>query len=89
MRPLETVIIVTIKVKGLPVPIKIASQTEPTISQIYKMIADLAEKNDITGDIKFKKILQENEQKMYIYEIGNQKCVVLIEKLEKVIEFKN
>jgi len=89
MRQLETVIIATIKVRGLPVPIKIASQTEPTISQIYKMIADLAQKNDIPGDIKFKKILQENEQKMYIYEIGNQKCVVLIEKLEKVIEFEN
>jgi hypothetical protein len=89
MRQLDTVIIVTIKVKGLPVPIKIASQAEPSISQIYKMIADLAKKHDITGDIQFMKILQENEQKMYIYEIGNQKCVVLIEKLEKVIEFEN
>jgi hypothetical protein len=89
MRQLDTVIIVTIKVKGLPVPIKIASQTEPPISQVYKMIADLAKKNDITGDIQFVKVLQENEQKMYIYEIGNQKCVVLIEKLEKVIQFEN
>lgn len=89
MRQLDTVIIVTIKVKGLPVPIKIASQTEPSISQVYKMIADLAKKNDITGDIQFVKVLQENEQKMYIYEIGNHKCVVLIEKLEKVIQFEN
>mgnify|MGYP005828127065 CR=1 FL=1 len=85
---METVIIVTFKVKGLPVPIKIASPTEPTISQIYKMIADIVKTNNLDGDVQFKKILQENEQKMYIYEIGTRKCVVLVEKLEKVIEFQ-
>jgi hypothetical protein len=84
---LETVIIVTFKIKGLPLPIKIASQKEPSINQIYKMISDIVEANDFSGEIQFKKFLQESGQKMFIYEIGERKCVVLVEKLEKVIEF--
>ncbi|MBM4761904.1 hypothetical protein [Bacillus sp. B15-48] len=84
---MDTVIIVTLKVNGLPAPIKIASQQEPTIQQIYKMIVDIVEQNDMSRDIQFKKFLQENEQKMYVYEIGERKCVVLVEKLAKVIDF--
>ncbi|KKK37873.1 hypothetical protein WQ57_11900 [Mesobacillus campisalis] len=86
---METVTIVTFKVKGLPEPIKIASQYEPSINQIGKMISDIVKANNMSGDIQFKKFLQENGQKMFIYEIGGTKCVVLVEKLEKVIEFEN
>ncbi|MCM3584323.1 hypothetical protein M3182_01030 [Mesobacillus maritimus] len=86
---MDKVIIVTFRVKGLPVPIKIASQIEPTINQIMKMVSELAVKNQLEGDIQFRKFLQEKEQKMYIYDIGNRKCMVLVEKLEKVMEFES
>jgi hypothetical protein len=89
MNTLETVTIITFKVKGLPEPIKIASQYEPSINQVGKMISDIVKTNSLSGEIQFKKFLQENGQKMFIYEIGERKCVVLVEKLEKVIEFEN
>lgn len=87
MNALDTVIIVTLKVTGLSDPIKIASQTEPAIDQIDQMVVDLVKKNKISGEIHFEKSLQENQQKMYVYKIGQKKCVVLVEKLAKVKEF--
>lgn len=87
MRNLNTVIIVTVKVNGFPAPIKIASQIEPNMDQINTMVVDLAVKYSVSGKVQFKKFLEEHEQKMYIYEIGDRKCVVLVEKLAKVIEF--
>jgi hypothetical protein len=89
MNTLETVIIVTVKVNGLPAPIKIASQMEPSMDQIEAMVIDLVEKFQLSGEVQFKKRLEENEQKMYIYEIAGRKCLVLVEKLAKVIEFES
>jgi phage regulator Rha-like protein len=86
--PLDSVILVTFKIKGIPIPIKIASTNEPTREQILKKITDLANGYDLSGEIQFKKLLKENGHKMYIYEIGEKKCMVLVEKLEKIKEFE-
>ncbi|MBT2644128.1 hypothetical protein J7I80_17935 [Bacillus sp. ISL-41] len=85
---MDSVILVTFKIKGIPIPIKIASTNEPTREQILKKITDLANGYDLSGEIQFKKLLKENGHKMYIYEIGDRKCVVLVEKLEKIKEFE-
>ncbi len=85
---MDSVILVTFKIKGIPIPIKIASTNEPTREQILKKITDLANGYDLSGDIQFKKLLKENGHKMYIYEIGDRKCMVLVEKLEKIKEFE-
>ncbi|RSD26092.1 hypothetical protein [Mesobacillus subterraneus] len=85
---MDSVILVTFKIKGIPIPIKIASTNEPTREQILKKISDLANGYDLTGEIQFKKLLKENGHKMYIYEIGNRKCMVLVERLEKIKEFE-
>lgn len=85
---MDSVILVTFKIKGIPIPIKIASTNEPTREQILKKITDLANGYDLSGEIQFKKLLKENGHKMYIYEIGDKKCMVLVEKLEKIKEFE-
>lgn len=85
---MDSVILVTFKIKGIPIPIKIASTNEPTREQIQKKITDLANGYDLSGEIQFKKLLKENGHKMYIYEIGDKKCMVLVEKLEKIKEFE-
>jgi phage regulator Rha-like protein len=85
---LDSVILVTFKINGIPIPIKIASTNEPTREQILKKISDLAKGYDLTGEIQFKKLLKESGQKMYIYEIGDRKCMVLVEWLEKIKEFE-
>jgi len=85
---LDSVIIVTFKIKGIPIPIKIASSNEPSKDQIQKKITDLAKGYDLIGEIQFKKLLKEKGQKMYIYEIGGRKCIVLVERLEKIKEFE-
>lgn len=86
---MDSVILVTFKIKGIPIPIKIASATEPSREQIVKKISDLAKGYDITGEIQFKKLLKENGHKMYIYRIGDRKCMVLVERLEKIKEFED
>lgn len=85
---MDSVILVTFKIKGIPIPVKIASTNEPTREQILKKISDLAKGNDLIGEIQFKKLLKENGHKMYIYEIGDRKCMVLVERLEKIKEFE-
>jgi hypothetical protein len=85
---LESVILVTFKIKGIPIPIKIASTNEPSRDQIVKKISDLASSYDLSGEIQFKKLLKENSHKMYIYEIGDRKCMVMVERLEKIKEFE-
>ena len=85
---MDSVILVTFKIKGIPIPIKIASTNEPTREQILKKITDLANGYDLSGEIQFKKLLKENGHKMYIYEIGDKKCMVLVEKLEKIKELE-
>jgi len=85
---LDSVILVTFKIKGIPIPIKIASTTEPSKDQILKKITDLANGYDLSGQIQFKKLLKEHGHKMYIYEIGDKKCIVLVERLEKIKEFE-
>ncbi|MGV2939016.1 hypothetical protein AB5I83_05450 [Mesobacillus sp. LC4] len=85
---MDSVILVTFKIKGIPIPIKIASTNEPTREQILKKITDLANGYDLSGEIQFKKLLKENGHKMFIYEIGDKKCMVLVEKLEKIKEFE-
>jgi phage regulator Rha-like protein len=85
---LESVVLVTFKIKGIPIPIKIASTNEPSREQILKKISDLANGYDLSGEIQFKKLLKENGHKMYIYEIGDRKCMVLVERLEKIKEFE-
>ena len=85
---MDNVILVTFKMKGIPIPIKIASAIEPSRDQIMKKLSDLAKGYDLNGEIQFKKLLKENDQKMYIYEIGDRKCMVLVEKLEKIKEFE-
>ncbi|WP_210366822.1 hypothetical protein [Bacillus sp. REN3] len=85
---MDSVIIVTFKIKGIPIPIKIASSNEPSKDQIQKKITDLAKGYDLIGEIQFKKLLKEKGQKMYIYEIGGRKCIVLVERLEKIKEFE-
>jgi hypothetical protein len=85
---LDSVILVTFKIKGMPIPIKIASTNEPSREQILKKVSDLAKGYDLIGEIQFKKLLKENDQKMYIYEIGDRKCIVLVERLEKIKEFE-
>lgn len=84
---MDSVILVTFRIKGIPLPIKIASANEPSRDQITKKVSDLAKGYDFIGDIQFKKLLKENDQKMYIYEIGERKCMVLVEKLEKIKKF--
>ncbi|WNF20869.1 hypothetical protein [Mesobacillus jeotgali] len=85
---MDSVILVTFKIKGIPIPIKIASTNEPTREQILKKVTDFANGYDLSGEIQFKKLLKENDHKMYIYEIGDKKCMVLVEKLEKIKEFE-
>lgn len=85
---MESVILVTFKIKGIPIPIKIASTNEPSRDQIVKKISDLASGYDLSGEIQFKKLLKENGHKMYIYEIGDRKCMVMVERLEKIKEFE-
>lgn len=85
---MDSVILVTFKIKGIPIPVKIASTNEPTREQILKKISDLAKGYDLIGEIQFKKLLKENGHKMYIYEIGDRKCMVLVERLEKIKEFE-
>ena len=85
---MDSVILVTFKIKGIPIPIKIASTNEPTREQILKKILDLAKGYNLIGEIQFKKLLKENGHKMYIYEIGDRKCMVLVERLEKIKEFE-
>ncbi|WP_174731231.1 hypothetical protein [Mesobacillus harenae] len=85
---MDSVILVTIRVKGMQLPIKIASKIEPTKDQIYKKISDLAKAQELTGEIQFKKLIQEKGQKMYIYKIGERRCVVIVEKLQKIIQFE-
>jgi phage regulator Rha-like protein len=85
---LDSVILVTFKIKGIPIPIKIASTNEPSREQILKKILDLAQVYNLIGEIQFKKLLKENGHKMYIYEIGDRKCMVLVERLEKIKEFE-
>lgn len=85
---MDSVILVTFKIKGIPIPIKIASTNEPNREQIFKKITDLANGYDLSGEIQFKKLLKENGHKMYIYEIGDKKCMVLVERLEKIKEFE-
>jgi hypothetical protein len=84
---LETVILTTYKIPGLPMPIKIASTIEPKKEQIYNKLIELLNQYNIEGDIQFKKLLVEKENSMYIYELGEKRCMVLVEKLEKVKEF--
>ena len=84
---METVVIITFKIKGFPEPIKIASQNEPQLHQITTMLSELAETKAIDGEIKFKKLLKDHGQKMFIYEIGDRKCVVIVEKLERIMHF--
>ncbi|ALC90312.1 hypothetical protein AM500_11345 [Bacillus sp. FJAT-18017] len=84
---METVILTTYKIPGLPMPIKIASTIEPKKEQIYNKLIELLNQYNIEGDIQFKKLLVENENSMYIYELGEKRCMVLVEKLEKVKEF--
>lgn len=85
---MDSVILVTFKIKGIPIPIKIASTKEPSREQILKKVTDLAKGYDLIGEIQFKKLLKENGHKMYIYEIGDRKCMVLVERLEKIKEFE-
>lgn len=85
---MDSVILVTFKIKGIPIPIKIASTNEPTREQILKKVTDLANGYELSGEIQFKKLLKENGHKMYIYEIGDRKCMVLVERLEKIKEFE-
>ncbi|WP_043933798.1 hypothetical protein [Bacillus sp. EB01] len=84
---METVILTTYKIPGLPMPIKIASTIEPKKEQIYNKLIELLNQYNIEGDIQFKKLLVEKENSMYIYELGEKRCMVLVEKLEKVKEF--
>lgn len=85
---MDSVVLVTFKLKGVPIPIKIASTNEPSRDQIAKKISDLARGYDLDGEIQFKKLLMENGHKMYIYEIGDKKCIVMVERLEKIQEFE-
>ncbi|WLR57111.1 hypothetical protein LC048_09715 [Mesobacillus subterraneus] len=85
---MESVVLVTFKIKGIPIPIKIASTNEPSREQILKKISDFANGYDLSGEIQFRKLLKENGHKMYIYEIGERKCMVLVERLEKIKEFE-
>lgn len=85
---METVILVTFKITGLASPpIQVASVHEPSRDHIYEKLEELAREHRLYGEIQFKKLLQEKGHKMYIYQIGDHKCMVLVEKLEKVIEF--
>ncbi|OCA90721.1 hypothetical protein A8F94_02260 [Bacillus sp. FJAT-27225] len=84
---METVILTTYKIPGIPMPIKIASTIEPKKEQIYNKLIDLLNQYNIEGEIQFRKLLVEKENSMYIYELGDKRCMVLIEKLEKVKEF--
>ncbi|PLR91157.1 hypothetical protein [Bacillus sp. T33-2] len=83
---MDTVILVTFRVNGLPIKIKIASESEPSTDQLYAKIQDIANVYKINGEIHLKKVLHEKGNKMYIYHIGENKCVVLVEKLEKIME---
>lgn len=85
---MESVVLVTFKIKGIGIPIKIASTNEPSRDQILKKISDLASGYGLIGEVQFKKLLKENGHKMYIYEIGDRKCMVLVERLEKIKEFE-
>ena len=67
---MDSVILVTFKIKGIPIPIKIASTNEPSREQLLKKISDLAKGYNLLGEIQFKKLLKESGHKMYIYEIG-------------------
>ncbi|RHW42165.1 hypothetical protein D1B31_05895 [Neobacillus notoginsengisoli] len=84
---METVILVTYKIPGIPMPIKIASTIEPNKEQIHNKLLELMEENHINGDIQFRKLLVEKENSMYIFELGEKRCMVLVERLEKIIEF--
>ncbi|WP_071459765.1 hypothetical protein [Bacillus massilinigeriensis] len=85
---MDTVILITFKIPGFDaIPTQIASVYEPSKEQIMEKLVNLAKDFQIEGTIRFKKLLQEKGQKMYIYFIDDHKCVVFVEKLEKVIEF--
>lgn len=84
---METVILVTYKIPGIPMPIKIASTIEPKKEQIHNKLLELMEEYHISGEIQFRKLLVEKENSMYIFELGEKRCMVLVEKLEKIIEF--
>ncbi|WML48733.1 hypothetical protein RCG23_00875 [Neobacillus sp. PS3-34] len=85
---METVTLVTFKVKGLFSPIKMALKMAPSQEQIYKKILGIMKDHNISGEVQFKRLVQDKGKKMYIYHIGETKCVVMIEKLQKVIEFQ-
>ncbi|WP_059170676.1 hypothetical protein [Bacillus sp. FJAT-27445] len=84
---MDTVILVTYKIPGMPMPIKIASTIEPNKEQIYHKLTELVKENSIEGDIQFRKLLVEKENSMYIFELGDKRCMVLVEKLAKIKEF--
>jgi hypothetical protein len=84
----ETVVLVTFRISGLLTPVKIASKTAPNQDQIYKKILDMVKDYNLSGEVQFKKLIQEKGKKMYIYQIAERRCVVIVEKLQKIIEFE-
>ncbi|SFA86219.1 MULTISPECIES: hypothetical protein [unclassified Bacillus (in: firmicutes)] len=84
---MDTVTLVTFRIKGLLTPIKIASKMAPSQEQIHKKLLDIKQKHQLEGELEFKKLVQEKGKKMYIYKIGDSRCVVMVEKLQKIIEF--
>ncbi|WP_409270250.1 hypothetical protein V1499_12510 [Neobacillus sp. SCS-31] len=84
---MDTVILVTYKIPGMPMPIKIASTIEPNKEQIFHKLTELVKENNMEGDIQFRKLLVEKENSMYIFELDGKRCMVLVEKLAKIKEF--
>jgi hypothetical protein len=75
---------VSIDFDDLPNPIKYVSNNEPDKVLILEKIMGIINHYDISKEVTFKSLHQNESQKVYYYKIGEIDCFVLVERVEMI-----